>query len=94
MNDKKQLLLAFFMPLFRATGSVLFKDFFFETVCTSKFNYQGKEICLEYHEESLVETGYALLTLGLFVLSFILPFFVMWREKQARENKVEPLIKF
>ena len=94
MNDKIHLLLAFFMPLFLATGLVLFKDFLFETVCTSKFNYQGKEICLEYHEESFVETGYVLLTLGLFILSFILPFFVIWREKQAKENKVEALIKF
>lgn len=93
MTDKRQILLAFLIPLSLAISLALFGHFFIETICTSTFKYQGKEICLEYHEESLAETGYALLILGLFILSFILPFFLIWRNKQTGENKVEPLLK-
>jgi hypothetical protein len=88
MTNKKQLLLAFSIPLFLAIGLLLFESFFFESVCTS-FKDREEKVCLEYHNESFAETGYALLVLGLFILSFILPSFVMMRTYQGRLNKLE-----
>lgn len=93
MTDKTQILLAFLSPLFLAVVFSLFAYFFLQPDCLSSFEYQGKRVCDNYHETFFASGEYALITLGLIILSFILPFFVIWRTRQFRKAKYEPIIK-
>lgn len=93
MNNKSQFLLAFLIPLFLATSLALFAYFFLIPKCVSTFEYQKNRVCDNYHDIFFASEEYALITLGLFILSFILPFFVIWRKSQFRNAKYEPVIK-
>jgi hypothetical protein len=90
MKQTKQILAAFLIPFFLAAGSALLGEYIFPPVCTSSSEIQGEIVCFEFHNESLIETGYGLLILGLFFLSLILPPFLTRRTYQARRNKLEP----
>ncbi len=89
MSNKKQMLLAFFIPLFLAIGLTLFGYFFLEPECLATFEYQGKTLCAEYRNTFIAEEEYKFFIVGLFILSLILPSFVMMRKYQSRRNKLE-----
>jgi hypothetical protein len=89
MKLTKQILLAFFIPMSLAIGLIMLEKYFFPPVCSSSFVNQGKTFCLEYHDESLVETGYGLLIIGLIIFSFVLPFLVKMRTYQSGLKKLE-----
>ena len=89
MTNKKQILLAFFIPLFLAIVLLLLADSIFPAKCTTTFIKQGKEVCLEYHEESsFTEMAYGLAVVGLFILSIILPSLKIMRTYQGRQNRL------
>ena len=89
MSDKKQILLAFFIPFFLAVGLKLFGQFFLEPECLGYIDNFGKKVCVEYHDSFTAEGEYKLLILGLFVLSLIMPSFVMMRTYQSRRNQLK-----
>jgi len=89
MKQTKQILLAFGIPFFLTVALAFLGDYVFPAVCTSSAVIEGREICFEYHDESLLETGYGLLILGLFILALVLPSFVTMRAYQNRRNKLE-----
>jgi hypothetical protein len=89
MNQPKQILLAFLIPFSLVVILVLLEDFFFPPVCTSWGEIQGEKICFEFHDESLIETGYGLLIIGLFMLSLILPPLITLRSYQGRRNQLK-----
>ena len=89
MSNKKQILLAFFIPLFLAISLTLFGFFFVGSECSDAAEYEGRRVCFEYRNASLIEQEYFLLVLSLFILSLVLPSFVMLRTYQSRRNKLE-----
>ena len=89
MSDKKQILLAFFIPLSLGIGLILIGYFFVGSECSDSAEYEGRRVCFEYRNASLIEQEYFLLVLGLFILSLVLPSFVTMRTYQGRRNKLE-----
>jgi hypothetical protein len=89
MKQTKQILLAFLIPLFLAVGLLVARIYIFygsnifDTDAGAVFAlYEGYGAPLE--AEIL-----GLLIWGMFILSFILPSFVMMRTYQSRKNKLE-----
>ncbi len=89
MIDKKQILLAFFIPLFLAIGLIIARICIF---------YDPNLVYNHYEVVFAIREGYGLplemevlglLIWGMFILSFILPPFVMMRTYQSRRNKLE-----
>ena len=90
MTSKKQILLAFFIPLFLAIGLLLFYYSFLQPECSYTFIDNGKVICgYENYDVPIASEECALLILGLFLLSLVLPSFVMMQTYQGRRNQLE-----
>ena len=93
MTDKKQILLAFVIPFFLAVILFVF-GYFLQPDCSYTFVDNGNVICgYENYDVPIASEEYILMIFGLIVLSFILPFFVTWRNHQSRKAKVESIIK-
>lgn len=88
MSNKKQILPAFFIPLFLAIGLLLLRIFVFYDPYESWF---GNDLKFSPYEEYDIPEQlriFSLFIFLLFVLSFALPFFVMMRTYQGRRNKL------
>lgn len=90
MSDKKQILLAFFIPLFLAIILGLFGYFFLEPECLGFIENSGTKVCVEYHDTFIAEGEYKFLIFGLCILSLIMPSFAMTRVYQSRRNQLKP----
>jgi hypothetical protein len=90
MSNKKQILHAFFIPFFLAVGLLVLRIFVFYDQCDPWLSNKGIFQCgLSDYEIPLQLRIIQLSIPGLFVLSFILPSFVMMRMYQNRRNKLE-----
>lgn len=92
MNSKKQILFAFFIPLFLAIVLLLLRVYVFYDPYDTWIACPNGGVCYAPYEEyslpkqlEIIE----LLIVALFVLSFALPSFVMMRTYQGRRNKLE-----
>jgi len=89
MSNTKQILIAFLIPLLLAISWAILGFLVFPSRCSSTIEVHGKEVCFEYHEKFLGDEEFALMFLGLIVLSFILPPFVIMRTYQSRRNQLK-----
>ena len=89
MTDKKQILIAFLIPFILAVSLSFLGDYILPDGCTSTFELKGKTVCLEYHDETWIETFYGLFILGLFILSLFLPLILFGRAYQRKKVETE-----
>ena len=92
MKQTKQILLAFFIPLFLAIGLLIAKIYILQNLRNASFQSIDKARIIGFCESCYVPLEFdipSLLILALFALSFILPPFVMMRTYQGRRNKLE-----
>ncbi|GEM_PF-6488105 len=92
MNNKKQILLAFFIPLFLAAGLLALRIFVFYDPYDPWIAYsQDRIVAPPYEDYSLPKQLeiIGLLIVGLLILSFILPSYVMMRTYQSRRNQLK-----
>ena len=92
MSNKKQILLAFLIPLSLAIGLLFLRIFVFYDPYDFWIACPNGGICYAPYEEYSIPEQLeiiGLLIVGLFILAFILPSFVMMRTYQGRRNKLE-----
>jgi len=89
MTDKKQILLAFFIPLFLAVGLLVLRIYvFFDP--NLEFVSEAKSVSFCEFCNIPLEFGIlSLLIFALFTLSLVLPSFVLMQIYQGRRNKLE-----
>jgi hypothetical protein len=87
MSDKKQILLAFFIPLFLAVGLIALRIFVFYDPYDPWIREETVAPPYDHYEISEQLKIFGLLIVGFFVLSLILPSFVMMRTYQSRRNQ-------
>ena len=88
MSNKKQILLAFFIPLFLAIVLSATRIYIFYDL---NIIYTYPEVAFAIHDKvgSPMELEIlGLLVWGMILLSFVLPSFVMMRTYQSRKNKL------
>ncbi len=89
MSDKKQILLAFFIPLILAIGLLFLRIFVFYD---PSLEFRAKAQSISFCEFCAIPLEYEILNLlivAIFILALILPSFVMMRTYQGRRNKLE-----
>jgi hypothetical protein len=89
MNNKKQILIAFFVPFILAVCLLFLRVFVY---CNPDFECTGDRQSIsfvEYYNTPLLFDALILFSIAMFALSLILPPFVMMRTYQSRRNKLE-----
>ena len=91
MKLTKQILIAFLLPFCSAVGLFLLRDRIFLIGCMPSPEVPGRIICDTPHIGFAI---YALVIIGLFILSLLLPPFVSWRalHKKRKILKRNPII--
>ncbi len=92
MSNKKQILLAFFIPLFLAISLLIAKMYILQNLQNASFQSIDKARTIGFCESCYLPLEFdipSLLILALSALSFILPPFVMMRTYQGRRNKLD-----
>lgn len=89
MSNKKQILQAFFIPLFLAIGFLFLRVFIFYDLSIFYKSPEAAFAIRDGYGAPIEMEVLGLLIWGMFILSLILPPFVMMRTFQNRRNKIE-----
>jgi hypothetical protein len=92
MKQTKQILLAFLIPFLPAVGLALLRDYFFRIGCFPSDEFPGRTVC---DTPSTSFAIYALLIIGLFILSLLLPPVISWwaLNNKRKQLKQKPIIE-